>query len=73
MKKFVARAIIGQEFIYVRSSAHAVPAASAYKIRDALNAARFRLNDGETWHVYDAEGEECWQRFYIRSGKIFES
>ena len=73
MSKFIARAVIGQEFFYVRSSAHSVPTSSAYKIRDALNAARFRLKDGETWHVFESEGEPVYQRFFIRSGRIYES
>jgi len=76
--KVLAIAPVGAEFLYTLSSAHAVPSSSAEKIRSALNAARFRLRDGETWHLYDLSPFEVettaatYQRFYIRSGRLFE-
>lgn len=79
MKKFIAKAVTGREYLYDRYSAHMVPAASANRICSALNAARYRLKDHETWHVYEYEdggydGEyAAFQRFYIRSGKLFEA
>ena len=78
MRKMIAKAIQGQEFIYSRKSAHSVPVSSAQKICDALNAKQYRLNDGETWHVYDAGMYEMeytaagYQSFSIRNGRIIE-
>lgn len=79
MKKIIAKTIIGKEFMYGKSSAHAVPAASAHRICSALNNARFRLHEHETWHVYDADDFEIetsaasYQKFFARSGRIYES
>lgn len=75
MGKIIAIAPAGAEYVYKRDSAHVVPVSSAEKIRSALNAAGYRLRSGETWHVYDADACElaaCWQRFYIRSGRLYE-
>lgn len=75
MGKIIAIAPTGAEYVYKRDSAHVVPASSAEKIRSAPNKAEFRLRSGETWHLYDADADElaaCWQKFYIRSGKLWE-
>ena len=78
MKKLVAISKIGAEFVYSRKSAHAVPIASAEKICNALNKLKYRLNDGECWHVHDAGMYEMEytaagsQSFAIRNGCIYE-
>lgn len=78
MGKIIAIAPAGAEYVYKRDSAHVVPVSSAEKIRSALNAAGYRLRSGETWHLYDvgpydnAYGYAALQRFYIRSGHVYE-
>ena len=52
-EKFIARAIEGQEFIFDKRMMIAVPKTSATKIADALTKLRYKLKDGEVWHVYD--------------------
>jgi len=52
-KKFIAIAPIGTEFLFRRSSAIAIPTASAEKIAKALNNAKYQIKQGETWHIYD--------------------
>lgn len=77
-EKMVAIAPMGQEFMYRRSSAHSVPASSADIICKALNDARYKLQDGYTWHVYDCGWYERdytnagLQRFFRRKGRIYE-
>lgn len=76
--KIIAVAPVGAEYLYRCSTAHAVPMKSAEKIRSALNSATYCLRPGETWHLYDvgpcdnAYGYASLQRFYIRSGRIYE-
>ena len=57
-QKFIAKAPIGKEFIYSKSSAMYVSKASANEICEQLNKIRYNLKDGEIWHIYDAEGYE---------------
>lgn len=45
----------GQEFAYKTKSAHAVSKASREHIRDDLNSIRYKLNDGEAWHIYEVD------------------
>lgn len=52
-QKFIAIANKGQEFSFKRSSMIAVPSSSAKKIADVLTDIRYKLNEGEVWHVYD--------------------
>ena len=79
MGKMIAKAIAGKEFFYDRKSAHSVPAASAQKIADILNANNYQIKAGEVWHVYDASSHEMeythagFQRFSIRKGRIYET
>lgn len=76
--KIIAKTTERQEFLYSRSSARSVPAASAKKILDVLNAVRYQLRDGEKWHIYDASDYEiefsaaAFQRFRIRSGRVYD-
>ena len=76
--KIIAIAPVGAEYLYRCTTAHAVPMKSAEKIRSALNSAAYRLRSGETWHLYDvgpydnAYGYAALQRFYIRSGSVYE-
>ena len=69
----------GKEFLYRSSSAHSVPKASAYRIRDALNRAGHKLKDGEVWHLYEvgpydnAYDIARYQSFSTRKGRIYES
>lgn len=79
MKKMIAKTIKGKEFIYSKSTAHAVPTASAYAICDALNECKYQLTDDQVWHVYDCDWYELeftnagLYRFTRRNGYIYES
>lgn len=74
MKKFVAITVPGKEFLYRENTAHLVSRENASRILDALNRAGHMLRPGETWHLYSAEDPEAVPyRYYIRSGKLFES
>ena len=52
-EKFIAIAPKGAEYLYRKSSMIAVPKSSAIKIMIALNNLRYKLKDGEVWHIYD--------------------
>lgn len=77
--RILAIASKGTEYMYRTNTAHKVPTASAEKIRSALNNSRYHLRENETWHLYDVGpysdghfyGER--QRFFIRSGRLFET
>ena len=49
----LAIAVKGKEYLYNASTAHLVSNASADFIRDALNAAKYKLKENEVWHKYD--------------------
>lgn len=74
--KILARSLKGKEFLYAVRSSHAVPDAQAEKIQDALNAAGYNLNPGETWHIHDvgpydnAYSYAKRQAFQIKNGNI---
>lgn len=76
MKKFVAITTPGTEYLYKGSSAHSVSCASAEKILSVLNRVRYKLKDGEIWHVYIEEGSysnhAAYQSFTIRKGIVSE-
>jgi signal recognition particle subunit SEC65 len=52
-EKFIAIAPKGQEFIFNKASMIAVPTPSAQKIADTLTELKYKLKEGQVWHVYD--------------------
>lgn len=76
--KILAVSVAGREYLYTASSAHAIKENDLDTIRSVLNRSRFRLKDGETWHVHDvgpydrAHAYASAQRFFIRSGRVYE-
>jgi len=72
----IAKSLIGQEFMYNAKTAHKVAKTSAKAICEALNKARFMLNDGETWFVHEVGAYDNayayaeWQAFTRRNGAI---
>lgn len=78
MAKIIAKTIVGKEFVYSRKSAHAVSAAGAAEICKTLNENKYKLGEGEKWHVYEIgpwEMEYCgaaYQSFTRRKGYVYE-
>lgn len=56
--KVIAIACEGKEFLYRANTAHKVSKASANNICKVLNDARYKLNPGEIWHVFEVSGWE---------------
>ena len=52
-EKFIAIAPKGQEFVFNRATMIAVPTSSAQKIADTLTRIKYKLKEGQVWHVYD--------------------
>lgn len=52
-KYFVAKTTKGQEFLLDLDSLIAVPESSRQRICDALNNAKYRLKEGQIWHIYE--------------------
>ena len=52
-KKFIAVSKKGQEFVFDRRRMIAVPTSSAKKIADTLTELKYKLKEGEVWHVHD--------------------
>ena len=80
IKKFVAKAVPGKEYLYDGKSAHAVPVASADYICKVLNQHKYKGADQvhSVWHVFDCDGGEEWhlpviyQQFKVRKGIVTE-
>ena len=78
MRKIIAVTHTGSEYMYIRSSAHAVSAPIADLVCSALNRSGYKLKNGEKWHVYSVDKyafETCsapLQRFSIRNDKLIE-
>ena len=76
--KMIAKTIAGKEFCYSRESAHRASDRGAAAICAALNSQRYKLKDGEKWHVYDCGWYEsqntgaAYQEFTRRNGTIYE-
>lgn len=51
----VAKAILGQEFLYDASSSHEVSKTSAKVVCDSLNAAKYNLKDNQIWKVMEVD------------------
>ena len=72
-KYFVARAVIGAEYMYSIASARAVSAANRDKISSALNIAKFELKPGQVWKIFECENTETlYYAFRINHGYIRE-
>ena len=76
--KMIAKTIEGQEFCYDANTAHKVSERSAEIICAALNEQRWKLKDGQVWHVYDCGWYEAeytaaaYQSFERRKGGLYE-
>lgn len=53
--KVIARSVLGKEFLYTYNGAFFAPDSSAQKMADIMNANKFQLKAGETWHVHDKQ------------------
>ena len=51
--KLIAVAKKGKEFIHSTERAYFAPDSSADRIAKSLNENKYKLKDGEIWHVYD--------------------
>ena len=73
MKKLIAKTLIGKEFMHSRTHAYFADK-NADQICDALNAAEYKLKEGECWHVYEFDyGQTAYVEQIIsltRAGKI---
>ena len=74
----LARSEKGREYLYIPSSARAVSSKNAATIRDILNANKYQLLYGETWHMHDVDEFDTaywhaqYQRFTLRSGVVYD-
>lgn len=72
----IAKSVKGAEYMYNASSAHKVSKASAQKIADALNNAKWNIKDNEVWHVHEIDRYDRaydyaeWQEFRVYKGSI---
>ncbi len=66
----IAKTIKRKEFFHSIREMYEVPKSSASKICDAMNDVRFRLKEGEAWHIYDEYTYEPQGRLSIRKGVV---
>ena len=52
MRKLIAKTKIGKEYMHSRTHAY-LAYKHADQICEVLNKAKYKLKDGECWHVYD--------------------
>ena len=68
----IAKTRQGSEYLYSAKSAHAVSKASAEYIRDICNQYKYRLNDGETWHIYDVDMYDiAYNVAQVQRGRVY--
>ncbi len=65
----IAKSKAGHEFIYNAASARKVSARSAETILKVLNDMRWRLKDGEIWHIHEVD--EYDNAFYYAQRQAF--
>lgn len=65
----IAKSIAGREFIYNAASARKVSKSSAETILKVLNDMRWRLKDGEIWHIHEVD--EYDNAFYYAQRQAF--
>lgn len=66
----IAKTINGREFFHSVREMYEVSKRSASKICDVMNAMRFRLKEGEAWHIYDEYMYEPQGRLSIRKDVV---
>ena len=66
----IAKTINGREFFHSVREMYEAPKTSASKICDVMNTVRFRLKEGEAWHIYDEYMYEPQGRLSIRKGVV---
>ena len=77
--KVIAKTRKGSEYCYNAASARKVSERSAQRILDIVNEMKWRLNDGEIWHIYDVNQYDRaydyaqYQSFTIRKGIVIAS
>ena len=68
---FIAITKEGKEFFYKSATRIAVPKRSAQRIANALNNAKYKITEGEKWHVYETECMDVmYGRAFIRKNKL---
>ena len=65
----IAKTREGSEFIYSAKSAHGVAKAKADEVCTVLNNLRWKLSDGEVWHIYTVD--EYDTAYYVADNKRF--
>lgn len=65
----IAKSKEGHEFLYNAASARKVSARSAETILKVLNDMRWRLKDGEIWHIHEVD--EYDNAFYYAQRQAF--
>lgn len=74
--KVIAKSRKGAEFFYKAETARKVSERSAEKILKVLNEMRWRLEDGEVWHIHEVDSYDNAyyyaqnQAFTIRNGIV---
>lgn len=66
----IAKTIKGKEFFLSVHEMYEAPKSSAKKICEIMNHARFRLKEGEVWHIYDECMYEPTGKLSIRNGMV---
>ena len=73
MRKLIAKTLIGKEFIHSRSHAYFADK-DADDICETLNKTKYKLKEGECWHVYDFDyGQTAYVEQVItltKTGKV---
>lgn len=66
----IVKTVTRKEFFHSVREMYEAPKSSASKICDVMNDVRFRLKEGEAWHIYDEYMYEPQGRLSIRKGIV---
>lgn len=75
MKKLIAKTLIGKEYMHSKKDAF-FASRNANRIAEMLNNAKYKLNDGEKWHVYDydfSQDNYVFRRIYLSKNGVVKS
>lgn len=69
----IAKTTEGKEYLYSVKSAHKVSKASADYICKICNEYKYRLKNGEKWHVYDVDTyESAYDVALLQRGSVYK-
>lgn len=71
--KLIAKTFIGREYCYSKKECFYAPDSSAEKMAEQMTAIKYKIEDGQKWHVYDQDWYTdtfCFRKLYYWRGEL---